>query len=108
MGDKEDYVGTWLHDETTLEMREDGTYTITEAPSYLLVDGTGEWTVANTTGEGWVYVGGRQLWTGEDPAGGIVVFFGLRMGSDDPRCFVLVREGSPTEAEGPDKCWLRG
>lgn len=112
-------VGTWVHGDTVLEFADDGTFTLTDAPAYTLFtvseswresdgatrDGLGEWSLEpdavrlmNRADSGY----GEKLFYG--PEG--VLFFGLDMGSDSPRCFELVREESDLIPKGPDDCLL--
>jgi hypothetical protein len=113
-------AGTWVHGDTVLEFADDGTFTLTDAPDYTLFtvseswresdeatrDGFGEWSLEadavrlmNEVGSGY----GEKLFYGSEG----VLFFGLDMGSDSPRCFELVREDSNVTPKGPEDCFLR-
>jgi hypothetical protein len=112
---QQEMVGTWVNGETSLELRADHSYALTNAPNY----------VKDVWAENW---DDRSLWTSEGDwgieefrleIGSMDVFvvpngehlalrFPLAMGSDRPRCFELVREGSKDLARLPQNCYLDG
>ncbi len=115
-----DLEGTWVHGGTTLVLASDGTFTLSNAPRYTLFtdtegwrdgdtstrDGFGDWSLEpdavrldNVQGEKFH---GEKLFLGLPDR----LYFGLDMGSTNPRCFELVREGSEAEPRDPEDCWL--
>lgn len=115
-----DLVGSWINGETVLALSADGTFTLNNAPSYTLFtisdtwaggntttrDGFGDWSIeadavrlSNQTPPGY----GEKIYVGSSN----VLYFGLDLGSDSPRCFELVKEGSRATPKGPEDCFLR-
>ena len=112
----EDLVGVWVNGDTQLVLAEDGTFTLSDAPASTQVglgdqwrDGaspvwgeTGEWNLESDA----VRIRGPKLYY-EYRDSELILEFGLDLGSDNPRCFQLVREGSSLEALGPEECSIR-
>jgi hypothetical protein len=112
----EQFFGTWVHGDTVLVLKEDQTFTLTDAPLYTGVlqepwtDGT---TITRDKQGSWaleldaVRLGNEKLFFDYESSE-IVLSWGLELGSDDPRCFELARENSTRTPRGPEQCFLRG
>ena len=112
----EDVVGTWANGDTQLVIAANGTFTLTNAPFYAQVgkgdkwgegpspvwDDSGPWGLESDS----VRINGQKLFY-DYVDSELILEFGLDLGSADPRCFRLVREGSGLDALGPEDCFIR-
>ncbi|BDZ55206.1 hypothetical protein [Agromyces marinus] len=115
-----DVVGTWVHGSGRLVLKADGTFEMADMPKRI-IDGhgprskstetagcAGSWTLYAETQS--IYLtatsgdcrGGQLLATGRN--GEMTIAFGIGGGTDDPRCFELVRSRSNLEPRDTDEC----
>ena len=112
----QDVSGTWRNGDTVLVLNADGTYTLADAPAYTAVgegnrwangadptrDETGSWSVEPDA----VRLAGDKLYF-EYSGSELLIEWGLDLGSDDPRCYQLVRQASSLVPLGPEDCHIR-
>lgn len=113
----EDLIGAWVNGKTLLVVHSDGTFDLENAPAYGRVGQTEQWRdraadlTWNETGE-WniefdaIRISGQKFYY-QYIASELTLEIGLDMGSDDPRCFELVRKDSSLTARGPEDCFIR-
>ena len=108
--------GTWVNGETVLVLNADATFTLVGAPVYTAVgegekwpngadptrDESGDWGVEPDA----VRLIGEKLYFNHSGSE-LVLEWGLDLGSDDPRCYQLVREASSLIPLGPEDCHIR-
>ena len=102
------FVGTYRHGDTTLVLGKDGTFTLSDAPSYTgFTDTDGVWDLSPDRVNLTSYESQSIESVFFDAADGRVLYFGLDLGTDNPRCFQLARKGSGISPLGRDQCELR-
>lgn len=112
---EEELVGRWTNGDTVLVLDADMNYTLVGAPAYTAVgegqnwpqgvgvtrDLTGAWSVEDDA----VRLLGEKLFF--DYSGSeLMLEWGLDLGSEDPRCYQLVREASTLTPLGPGDCHI--
>ena len=111
-------TGAWINGATRLNLMDDGTFTLENAPIYTdpsgdqnwqsgipeTYDWTGKWNIESyglvlspTSGNG-------SHLSFSQSAGEWVLDFAIDAGSGDPRCSELVRDGSDTVPREPKDC----
>jgi hypothetical protein len=115
-----DLPGTWVHGSGQLVLEANGTFEMTDMPKRITdghsrgskstdtVSCAGTWTLSKETQSIYLLAtaggcrGGQLLAAAR--GGEMTVAFGIDGGSDDPRCFELVRSGSDLEPRDTDEC----
>jgi hypothetical protein len=116
--DESEFVGTWTNGTTTLELKADQTFTLTDAPEYTLFTWEGDWRSSTalrdasgtwSAGTDSIHIQNVDEGAGEklEVWGPGLIGFGVG-DLDDPRCFELVRDGSLITPRGPDECYSYG
>ena len=114
----DDLVGTWANGDTVLILEADMSFTLTGAPAYTAIGEGDTWPEGPSptredrggwglpAGLGSVSLGGDKLFI-EYRGSEVVLMWGLDLGSGDPRCYELIREGSTLAPRGPEDCSIR-